>query len=515
MPATPIILPPAFRSRLLIDTDQGPQPLASVLDPWQREDFERLDRGWQRVAGEPVEGYLRAWFERPRGHSKTGDIATMVCWALVASRRRLTGYCAAGDGDQAALLHDAVDKLCALNPNLRKLLDVQATQVINRQTGSRMEILTSDAPTSYGLLADFIVCDEISVWKKRDLWDSLFSSAAKRANCLLVVIGNAGYGDTWQWQLRESIRVDPLWLFSRLEGPRASWISPERLAEQRRLLPEIAYRRLWGNEWTSGTGDALADDLIEAAITLPGPIFAAVPGWQYVAGVDLGISRDASAITVVGRDAGRMVEQPRRERPVRPLWMRVADELDLRDAETGERYVQPEDDEPTATWIPGTGKVRLTNTRVFQPRGAQKVELSAVEAALVELHRIFRLAAVAVDPWQAQLLIERLQRAGIPAYPVPFVSENLRAMAQATLDAFNERQIEMYRDAELIADLKSLRVKETGNSFRLFSVRGEGGTAHSDVAQALSLGLVAAKRLEYSSAAAGPPYAGAPLISYP
>src|SRR5205823_177698 len=106
----------------------------------------------------------------------------------------------------------------------------------------------------------------------------------------------------------------------------------------------------------------------------------------------------------------------------------------------------------------------------------------------------------------------RLQKAGLPAYGLPFSTENLRGMATATLDAFNERLLSLYPEHDLVADLKSLRVKETGNSFRLFSVRGESsGTAHSDLATALSLSLLAAKRLEYSA----PRVINGPLLCWP
>jgi len=51
-----IISPADYRRALLIDTDDGPKPLAAVVDPWQRADFEALDNGWQRVAGHLIEG---------------------------------------------------------------------------------------------------------------------------------------------------------------------------------------------------------------------------------------------------------------------------------------------------------------------------------------------------------------------------------------------------------------------------------------------------------------------------
>src|SRR4051794_9152852 len=84
--------PQAFRRALLIDADGGPKHLDKICDHWQRQDFEALDPAWQSVAGHEVTPpHRRAWLERPRGHSKTGDIAAMVAWVLFASRRRLAG----------------------------------------------------------------------------------------------------------------------------------------------------------------------------------------------------------------------------------------------------------------------------------------------------------------------------------------------------------------------------------------------------------------------------------------
>ena len=107
-----IASPAEFRRALIIDTDGGPRPLADVADAWQLKDFAALDDGWRRVAGWNVTGKQRAYLERPRGHSKTGDLACMVAWVLLASRKRLSGVAAAADRDQAGLLRDAISKLC-------------------------------------------------------------------------------------------------------------------------------------------------------------------------------------------------------------------------------------------------------------------------------------------------------------------------------------------------------------------------------------------------------------------
>ena len=80
--------------------------------------------------------YQWAWLERPRGHSKTADLAVMASWALFASRRQLFGVAAAGDQDLARLLRDAVRRLVDCNPWLRTILDVQANRIVNSRTGS-------------------------------------------------------------------------------------------------------------------------------------------------------------------------------------------------------------------------------------------------------------------------------------------------------------------------------------------------------------------------------------------
>ena len=455
--------PKAFRESLLIDTDAGPKPLSEVCDDWQQQDFEALDSGWQRaVLGSKQNAtYSRGWLERPRGHSKSLDIGIMATWALFASRRRLSGIAAAGDLDQARLLRDAVGKLVYCNPWLSKLIEVQNYRVINTRTESTMDIISSDAPTSYGLTPDFCICDELVHWKKRDLWDSLLSSAAKRSTCMLTCISNAGMTDDWTWQLREAVRTDPTWYFSRLDGPVASWITPNRLAEQERLLPSIAYRRLWLNEWTSGGGDALSTELIDAAFNKAyKPLMGDQADFDFVAGLDLGVSRDASALCALGI---------RRDHA-------------------------------------GHGRIRLAATRIWKPKGGQKVDLQQVEDTLWDWMLRFKFKRICYDPWQATHLASRLQSGGLgrivgksdkkqplPMVEVPPTGQNLQRIATAVIEAFNDRRLELYEDADLRRDLHRLRVEERSYGFRLTSPRDEHG--HGDMASAFGLALLAASEL--------------------
>jgi len=455
--------PSAFRSALLIDTDSGPAPLNEVIDEWQAADFDALDSGWQRaVLGSTREAqYRRGWLERPRGHAKTLDLAIMSAWALFASRRRLSGIAAAGDLDQARLLRDAIGRLVHYNPWLSPIIEVQSYRIVNTRTESTLEVITSDAPTSYGLTPDFIIADEVVHWRRRDLWDSLISSAAKRATCMLVVITNAGLSDDWQWQVREAVRTDEAWYFSRLDEPCASWITSDRLAEQERLLPGVAYRRLWLNEWTSGGGDALTEaDIASAFDPKLRPQARAVRGYQYVGGLDLGVSRDASAVCILGVRRGR----------------------------------------------PEHGRIRLAYTRLWRPTKVKKVDLQQIEDTLLDLHQKFNLRQLNYDPWEARHLASRLQSAGLgrlvrgsnrksslPVVEVTPTGKNLQAIATAVIEGFNDRRLELYEDPDLRRDLTRLRVEERTYGFRLTSPHDEHG--HGDMATAFGLAMLAATEL--------------------
>lgn len=437
--------PAAFRRLLAIDCDGATKQMGAVLDPWQTADFEALDPGWRKVAGQPTEQpFMRAYLERARGHSKTTDFAVMVLWVLYASARKLSGVAAAADKDQAQLLRNAADTAIRLNPWLAEIIEVQRYTVINKQTGSTLTILASDAASSYGLTPDFVIIDELTHWKKRDLWDSLISSAAKRETCMVVVISNAGLGRgvSWQWDAREAARNLPGWYFCRQDGPTASWITPDRLAEQRQLLPGKAYQRLWLNEWTAETGDALDLADIDACTVLSGPSFQAADlprEFEYIAGLDLGLRNDHSALVVLAVDRQRNT-------------LRVVRVMAWKPAEFG-----------------------------------GQVSIESVYQACMEAFAAYRLTAIVFDPWQAIHLAERLSMAGVNMIEWQFNTKGLNVMATSLLDVFKNRRIEMYPDDGLIGDLMRLTIVERPQGFKLEAVSDEKG--HADRATALAVAV--------------------------
>lgn len=459
--------PSAFRNELRVDVDGTVQTFGKVMDQWQRQDFAALDPALLKCNGHSdVEGAVtRAYLERSRGHSKTTDLAVICCWLLAFANRPLRGYAFAADKDQAGLLKDAMDTVVRLNPWLTNILEVQKNQVVNVATGhpgngSRLEIFTSDVGSSYGILPDFIIADELCHWQgDGSLWHSIISSAAKRSNCLLAVISNAGFVDSWQWAVRETARTDQSWYFSRLDGPVASWLSEETLAEQRRMLPAIAYARLWENLWSSGGGDALTPDDINAAFFDDAePMTGNENDYLFVGGLDLGLVRDGAAIVVLAVPSGGRA-----------------------------------------------GKIRLAENKLWRPSGG-KINLLDVEQHLLQLDERFGLQFVAFDPWQAEHLAQtleadtnRLRRNQRLFYNQPWMREippvaaNLRLQASLTIESFQDHRFRLYDCEPLRRDLTKLRVEEKSYGFRLVSPRD--GEGHGDTFSAFALSLIVAHEL--------------------
>ncbi len=168
----------AFRREAIILEDGR----AFAMEDWQCEDFEALD----------APQYRHAYIERPRGHSKTGDLGSEAVAELVLGRPGSQLYCAAADEDQAKLLlADVVGKF-QRHELLAPLVKVTRNTVTVTSTGSKLTVLAADAPSAYGLRPDWIACDELPSWRRRELWDSLWTATGKRPRCRMFVIGTAG-----------------------------------------------------------------------------------------------------------------------------------------------------------------------------------------------------------------------------------------------------------------------------------------------------------------------------------
>lgn len=456
--------PAFFRVHLLVDVDGEPTPFDSVIDDWQREDFEAVDGALrQLVVGEDEElpAKRRVYLERPRGHSKTTDIATIALWAMAFAPRKLTSIAAAADKDQAKLILKAIDRLLHLNEWLTELVSLHTHSLRSIDSGSVLNVISCDAMSSYGELPDFIVCDEFTHWPRQELWHSLLSSAAKRRRCVLVVISNAGITGSWQWDVLKKIQIDEAWYFRSLPEPMASWLRPEDHEEQRRLLPPLVYARLWLNQWTAGSGTAIPADEIDLALrngeaAQIGPQVGPANGWSYAAGFDLGLAKDNAAFCLVAR---------------------------ARVGNAREGF---------------SDRFRLAHLTTWTPTKKKRVDIEEVMRTVVSLYRLFRFRCGFADPWQAEYLITQLHKAGVPMTRYNFNVATLDRLARNTLTQFTNGTIELYEHTQLLDEIRATNILEkTTGTIRFEWPRS--ATGHGDRAVAFNLALLAAKDAPQSS----------------
>jgi hypothetical protein len=444
--------PAAFRDDLIVEADGALVPFGPRMDPWQRADFLAMDPAWLACVGRgPVVKRNRGFLERGRGASKTTDQAISSEWSLFCASRPIRGFAVAADRDQAGLLHEAIERDCRNNPLLKKTLKVERDAVVNvgvkhPGAGSRLSVISADVASSYGLIPDFVIADELTVWPgDSELWDSLFSACVKKRRAVVQIITNAGcgMGVSWQWRVRETARTDPdKWVFSRLDTA-PSWQNQEQIDEQRRMLPKAAFARLFLNQWLSEFGDAFEAAEIERLVTLAGPETKPRTGVSYVGSFDLGVKRDWTGLVVWAVDHQR-------------------------------------------------SKISLAHSRVWKPRPGVPVSLNDVQNEIVRLDQLFNCRAWMFDPSQGYLLSENLRRELHNHQKIQefFPSgRNLNKMATAAIESVKSQLVEIYRDPILIDDLLRLQLEEGVGGWKLVTSRSSDGS-HGDLGTAALIGLI-------------------------
>jgi len=249
---------------------------------------------------------------------------------------------------------------------------------------------------------------------------------------------NAGFSDSWVWPVREAVRESTGWHFESLQGPQASWLSESTLAEQRKLLPAVVFARLWLNQWSSGSGDALTDDQLDESTIHVGPMRGDEPGWLFVGGLDLGLRSDHTGLVVLGYHVN-------------------------------------------------SGRIRLAQVQHWKPPKEGALSVGMIEQELLCVHRQYRLALLVADPHQAEYLGQRIRRQGIPVERFGNSSKHQVEMATTLLEVFRRGGIELYPSRRLRSDLLKLFIEEKSYGYRLSACRDAEG--HADTATAFCLAL--------------------------
>ncbi len=381
------------------------------------------------------EGPPYSFLTRPRGGSKTTDLAGMSIAFMVSLPAGSQMDWLAADKEQGQLGISAIQGFVSRTPYLGGVFDIQTHRVVHRESGTALTVLAADAPSAWGRTPRVAVVDEIAQWAEtpgpRKLWEAVSTSMAKRADGQLVVISTAGSPGHWSHELLRHAAGDPLWTVREVPGP-IPWVSEERLEEQRRRLPDSSYRRLHLNEWTEPEDRLTAVGDLEAAMTLDGPV-PAVPGVRYVAGLDIGLTNDRTAVAVCHRSADEVV---------------------------------------------------LDRLQVWSGTRRNPVDLGEVVAWVAEAAAEYNGASVYADPYQAVHLIQRLRSRRVKISSHTFSARSNAELALTLHNLLRERRIVLPDDPDLRDELSNVRLRETSPGvYRLDHDQGR----HDD--RAIALGL--------------------------
>jgi phage terminase large subunit-like protein len=391
----------------------------------------------QDEAGQPINRYV--WIELSRGHMKTSAIAAA---AMVECLRGYGThvYAVACDKDQARLLTEAIAGQTDRNPKLRAAFTQSKDEFRVRATNSRIRVMSSDAPSFYGIGVDTrrlrIVCDELTQWEGRGLWDAAQTTMMKVRDSQLVVITNAGVLDTWQAKAKQEAAED--YVFAP-EGVIASWIQEADLERVRRRVPAAVYQRFIENRWTDSSGDFITREALSRCIDPElTPRLRGLPGFSHAVGVDLGLTKDRTARAVVHYDSR---------------------------ADT----------------------VTLDSLAVWQGSRDAPVVIDDIERDLEYCASAFGSPLVVCDPWQLASTIQRL-RGRMRIREFTFTPENLRRLSETLFTLIASAKLRLYPDAELEQELVRLSAVQTSYGWSVDHKRG----GYSDRAMALGMACVVA-----------------------
>lgn len=344
-----------------MDCRPEPNLFRNMAEPWQWALVNQLLPAIEYAAHVRTEydGPRNFWLTLPKGHDKSSLIARLINWALAFNRRTFTGYVAAADKEQAALLGKAMQDESRLNPWLAKRLDFRNWKVhgINSAT---IEILAADAASSHGIRGDILIVDELTHWHKPDLWQALLSGREKRPGSILIVITNAGLKYTWQHDALESFKTSNRWFVYEAPGKLASWMDSAAMDELRRAVPPQLARRLFDNEWvdpSDGCNFLTREEVDQCVSPDLVPHTQGISGTAYVASIDYGPIRDRTVCTLIHRT---------------------------------------EDD-----------KILVDKMDIMQGSRENPVKIEAVERWLDDVRKNFDISSVVIDPYQMESTYQR------------------------------------------------------------------------------------------------------------
>lgn len=401
--------------------------------------------GFQRADALAVIGSAprRNFLNRPRGASKTSDAAAIALALMVTEAPDDSrSYVYAVDRDQAGDLLDALRGFVNRTPGLSSLVELTNHTLTVKKSGASLLIEPSDAAGAWSKRPWLIVIDELSSWPStsnhRTLWGAIVSALPKRQDSRLVVLTMAGHLSHFSHRVYVTAGKSEGWRLSHVPGP-CPWWSPadvEQAREDLEIVTEGEYARLILCEWSELSDEDLATEAdITAAVRSSPAVLPPADGVKYLAALDLGTRRDYSALAVGHAEGDRLV-------------------VDL--------------------------------VKHWRPRKGRNVVLGDVEAFTLETCRRYG-ARLLFDRHQAEQMSQNLASAGVRAREFVFSSSNATRLAKSLVTMLRDHRIELPCDDELVSELRTARLRETGSGAKIVNPSG----THDDLV--VTVGMLCAE----------------------
>ena len=436
-----------FLGGLIIPSASGPKRFDSVAADFQRECFKSLAPSIHAVRDGKMPPCKYFWIERTKKASKDADLAACILWLLCFPKKPTFIQIGAADKDQAAIVRRRIDSILYYNTWINERIEVHRYKSIGYNKLSELEIVAADISGSHGETPDLLVLNELSHVLRWEFIQNLMDNAAGVPRSVVLAATNAGYKGTIQEVWRNNAIESERWSVHLWQQP-APWQEKDDIEEAKKRNSKSRFNRLWKGKWSSGKGDALDEDDIERCFHHGlRQEWKRLPGYEYIAGLDLGISHDHTGLVVIGVH-------------------RTKELIDL-------KYM-----------------------RSWEPRAETgKVDLIAVERECLRLYKNYNLTWFGYDPHQAILLAQRLQQHNVPMREVIFNNKNITTMADTFLQLVRSGQLRCYDDNNhrLRRDFGKFNLVEKSYGHKLEAVSDEHG--HADVGTALIIALPRAVEL--------------------
>lgn len=385
---------------------------------------------WQKFVHGSAFGWLRKdgtrrfrviYEEVARKNGKSTEAATVALKCLVADKEPGADvYSAATKKDQARIVFDEARRMVLRSEDLQRLVSVYRASLAVDTTLSSFQPLSSDERTLDGLNPHAVIIDELHKHKSRAVFDVLDTAMGSRRQPLLWVITTAGDDNPESVYAQERAYaenvvngnfVDDEWFIfiatldstDRWDDPTV-WIKAnpnlnvsvkmndlQRQCRAAKASPakQVEFKRLRCNIRTASTSQLISGELWDAN-TL-GPFDPAdLLGRRCFGGLDLASKIDLGAWVKLFPP----IEPNDRWRVVPRFWM---------PQDTVEQKMD-RDQVQYRRWI---------NLGLIEPTEGNIIDHNEIQAAILEDARIYDIASIAYDPWNATQLAVGLKNDGI------------------------------------------------------------------------------------------------------